>query len=44
MSGKGRARPERCILGIDVGGTNIRAGLFSPRTGSIRCALCAIEA
>src|SRR5262249_21365083 len=26
-----------CILGIDVGGTNIRAGLFSPRAGSIRC-------
>jgi len=38
MSGKRLARPERCILGIDVGGTNIRAGLFSPRTGSIRCA------
>jgi glucokinase len=28
---------ERCILGIDVGGTNIRAGLFSPKAGSIRC-------
>ena len=31
------ARNELCILGIDVGGTNIRAGLFSPQTGSLRC-------
>jgi glucokinase len=30
-------RRERCVLGIDVGGTNIRAGLFSQKTGSIRC-------
>ena len=30
-------RRELCILGIDVGGTNIRAGLFSPRAGSLRC-------
>jgi len=28
-------RRERCILGIDVGGTNIRAGLFSPRLGRV---------
>lgn len=27
---------QRCVLGIDVGGTNIRAGLFIPRSGSIR--------
>jgi predicted NBD/HSP70 family sugar kinase len=38
MRGKRLARPERCTLGIDAGGTNIRAGLFCPRTGSIRCA------
>jgi len=30
-------RASLCILGIDVGGTNIRAGLFSTRAGSIRC-------
>jgi len=27
---------QRCVLGIDVGGTSIRAGLFIPRSGSIR--------
>ena len=27
---------QRCVLGIDVGGTSIRAGLFMPRSGSIR--------
>jgi glucokinase len=26
---------QRCVLGIDVGGTNIRAGLFLPRSGSL---------
>ena len=26
---------QRCVLGIDVGGTSIRAGLFVPRSGSI---------
>ena len=32
-----RARQrQRCVLGIDVGGTSIRAGLFMPRSGSIR--------
>lgn len=37
MRSKRSARNELCILGIDVGGTNIRAGLFSPQAGSIRC-------
>ena len=37
MPSKRSARNELCILGIDVGGTNIRAGLFSPHAGSIRC-------
>ena len=27
---------RRCVLGIDVGGTNIRAGLFDPRSRSLR--------
>lgn len=27
---------QRCVLGIDVGGTSIRAGLFVPRSGSVR--------
>jgi glucokinase len=27
---------QRCVLGIDVGGTSIRAGLFIPRSGSLR--------
>ena len=27
---------HRCVLGIDVGGTSIRAGLFLPRSGSLR--------
>jgi glucokinase len=27
---------QRCVLGIDVGGTSIRAGLFVPRSGSLR--------
>jgi glucokinase len=32
-----RARDrKRCVLGIDVGGTSIRAGLFFPRSGAIR--------
>jgi glucokinase len=31
------ARRERCVLGIDVGGTNIRAGLFNQKTGSLHC-------
>jgi predicted NBD/HSP70 family sugar kinase len=34
---KQRARRVRCVLGIDVGGTNIRAGLFNPQDGSLRC-------
>jgi len=38
MSSKRAARPERCVLGIDVGGTHIRAGLCSPRSRAIRCA------
>jgi glucokinase len=37
VRGKQRARRERCVLGIDVGGTNIRAGLFNPRDGSLHC-------
>jgi glucokinase len=37
MRSKRSVRNELCILGIDVGGTNIRAGLFSPQTGSLRC-------
>jgi glucokinase len=37
MHGNREARGERCILGIDVGGTNIRAGLFSSRSGTLRC-------
>jgi len=32
----GAARRDRCVLGIDVGGTSIRVGLFVPRSGSIR--------
>jgi len=33
-----RKRPRRiqCVLGIDVGGTNIRAGLYAPRLGLLR--------
>ena len=27
---------QRCVLGIDVGGTSIRAGLFVPRSRSLR--------
>jgi glucokinase len=27
---------QRCVLGVDVGGTSIRAGLFVPRTASLR--------
>jgi glucokinase len=30
-------RRERCVLGIDVGGTNIRAGLFNPKNGALHC-------
>ncbi len=34
---KKRARGrQRCVLGIDVGGTSIRAGLFIPRSGSVQ--------
>ncbi len=29
-------RRERCFLGIDVGGSNIRAGLFVPRLSALR--------
>jgi glucokinase len=40
MSSAARPRRRRarqpCVLGIDVGGTNIRAGLFVARSGSIR--------
>jgi glucokinase len=32
-----RARGERCVLGIDVGGTNVRAGLFSPKNAAMHC-------
>ncbi len=35
LSARARNR-QRCVLGIDVGGTNIRAGLFLPRSGSLR--------
>jgi glucokinase len=31
------ARRGRCILGIDVGGTNLRAGLYHPRTHALHC-------
>jgi glucokinase len=31
------ARRERCVLGIDVGGTNIRAGLFNQKSAAINC-------
>jgi glucokinase len=34
---KARRRPADCILGIDVGGTNIRAGLYSPGSATLRC-------
>jgi glucokinase len=37
VRGEQRARRERCVLGIDVGGTNIRAGLFNPQDGSLHC-------
>jgi glucokinase len=40
MTRKRSARHERCILGIDVGGTNIRAGLYNPRSESMSC-VCA---
>jgi glucokinase len=33
MRARGR---QRCVLGIDVGGTSIRAGLFLPRSGAVR--------
>ena len=41
MSGAARRRKrarrrQRCVLGIDVGGTSIRAGLVLPRSGSVR--------
>jgi glucokinase len=32
-----RARRESCVLGIDVGGTNVRAGLFSPESAALHC-------
>ena len=31
------ARRESCVLGIDVGGTNIRAGLFSQKSAAMHC-------
>jgi glucokinase len=31
------ARRERCVLGIDVGGTNTRAGLFSQKGVAMQC-------
>jgi predicted NBD/HSP70 family sugar kinase len=34
--GKHRRHPSDCILGIDVGGTNIRAGLYSPGSATLR--------
>jgi len=34
---KQRTGRDRCVLGIDVGGTNIRAGLFNPGDGSLHC-------
>lgn len=37
VRGEQRAPRERCVLGIDVGGTNIRAGLFNPKDGSLHC-------
>jgi len=33
---KRRRTRQPCVLGIDVGGTNIRAGLFVARSGSVR--------
>ncbi|HEX9139007.1 MAG TPA: ROK family protein [Steroidobacteraceae bacterium] len=38
-SGRGKAprRLSNCVLGIDVGGTNIRAGLYSPGSATLRC-------
>jgi glucokinase len=35
---RARTRPGDCILAIDVGGTNIRAGLYSPGSAILRCA------
>lgn len=35
--GQPGAPRKRCVLGIDVGGTNIRAGLFNPQDGSLHC-------
>ena len=32
-----RTRRDNCVLGIDVGGTNVRAGLFSPDSGVLHC-------
>ena len=34
--GKRARGRQRCVLGIDVGGTSIRAGLFIPRSGSVQ--------
>ncbi len=34
--GKRARGRQRCVLGIDVGGTSIRAGLFIPRSGALR--------
>lgn len=31
------ARRQRCVLGIDVGGTNTRAGLFSQKSVAMQC-------
>jgi glucokinase len=35
--GQAHSRRSDCILGIDVGGTNIRAGLYSPGSATLRC-------
>ena len=32
-----RASRKSCVLGIDVGGTNVRAGLFSPESAAMHC-------
>jgi glucokinase len=32
-----RARGERCVLGVDVGGTNVRAGLFVQKSAAMHC-------
>ncbi len=32
-----KAQRECCVLAVDVGGTNIRAGLFNPRSAELHC-------